>query len=109
MVFDAESYALQLIDKHEKVAIKGLGALGPVASNAYTPPPIGFYLRGMLRESTHANYDDALRPYELTAQFPARPKLIALDIQRVSAVFTVARAMASCMYSRSLAVGPTKL
>ena len=81
---DAESYALQLLDKHEKLQLKASERWGPVASNAYTPPPIGFYVRGLLREASMGNYDDALRAYELTAQHLPDPSFVAADIQRVS-------------------------
>ncbi len=81
---DAESYTLQLLDKHEKLKLKASERWGPLASNAYAPPPIGFYLRGLLREATLGNYDDALRAYELTAQHLQDPSFVAADIQRVS-------------------------
>lgn len=81
---DAESYALQLLDKHEKLQVQAAERWGPVASNAYTPPAIGFYLRGLLREATLNNYDDALRAYELTAQYLPDPIFVQQDIQRVS-------------------------
>lgn len=81
---DAESYTLQLLDKHEKLQVKASERWGPVASTAYQPPAIGFYLRGLLRESTHSNYDDALRAYELTSQFLPDPSFVAADIQRVT-------------------------
>ena len=81
---DAESYTLQLLDKHEKLQLKASERWGPIASNSYTPPAIGFYLRGMLREASHGNYDDALRAYELTAQHLPDPSFVALDIERVS-------------------------
>ncbi len=81
---DAESYALQLLDKHEKLQVQATERWGEAASQSYTPPPIGFYLRGLLRESTHNNYDDALRAYQLTAQYLPDPTFIAGDIQRVS-------------------------
>ncbi|MCC6509131.1 MAG: hypothetical protein IT423_08495, partial [Pirellulaceae bacterium] len=81
---DAESYTLQLLDKHEKLQVRAGERWGPVASQAYTPPPIGFYLRGLLREATHSNYDDALRAYELTARFLPDPSFVAPDIQRVT-------------------------
>ncbi len=81
---DAESYSLQLLDKHERLQSQAATRWGPTASNAYMPPAIGFYLRGLLRESTHSNYDDALRAYELTAQNLPDPTFIQQDIQRVS-------------------------
>lgn len=81
---DAESYALQLIDKHEKLQVQAGQRWGPTASQAYIPPAIGFYVRGLLREATHSNYDDALRAYELTAQFLPDPTFVQRDLQRVS-------------------------
>ena len=81
---DAESYALQLLDKHQKLQAEAGQRWGPVASHAYTPPAIGFYVRGLLRESTHNNYDDALRAYQMTAQFLPDPTFVNQDIFRVS-------------------------
>ena len=81
---DAESYALQLLDKHEKLQIRASERWGENAKNAYAPPAIGFYLRGLLRESTHSNYDDALRAYELTQQYLPDPSFVAKDLERVS-------------------------
>jgi len=64
---DAESYTLQIQDKHE---VTGL--------------PIGFYLRGMLREQTHLDYDDALRSYSQVAELLPTCQAIQGDIQRVT-------------------------
>lgn len=81
---DAESYALQLLEKHEKLQARASERWGPAASAAYTPPAIGFYLRGLLREATFSNYDDALRAYELTQQYLPDPTFVARDIDRVT-------------------------
>ncbi|MFO0014238.1 MAG: hypothetical protein ACK553_16010 [Planctomycetota bacterium] len=76
---DAESYALQIQDKHDAIRERlGQKDTKPSegnptestpsegkrpASNPGFGLPIGFYLRGLLREQTHQNYDDALRAY----------------------------------------------
>jgi len=80
---DAESYALQLLDKHEQLQVRAAEKWGEAAKTAYTPPAIGFYMRGLMRESTHRNYDDALRAYELAAQFMPNAPFVQQDIQRV--------------------------
>jgi len=82
---DAESYTLQIQDKHEQLT-KSLAKpsappeVSPTDSNLpdavapskghgkeYQPLPLGFYMRGMLREATHRDYDDAVRNYEIAS------------------------------------------
>ncbi|MFN9713144.1 MAG: hypothetical protein ACK57G_04995 [Planctomycetota bacterium] len=101
---DAESYTLQIQDKHD--AIRGrLGeketnpsAGSPSTSNASTSNasertptegqpgfglPIGFYLRGLLREQTHQNYDDALRAYSQASALIPDCVPLQWDVARV--------------------------
>jgi hypothetical protein len=82
---DAESYTLQIQDKHEAVMQKLWGET-PVDTNSkkFTGLPIGFYLRGMLREQTHLDYDDALRSYSQVAELLPACQAIQGDIQRVT-------------------------
>ena len=82
---DAESYTLQIQDKHEAVMQKLWGE-APVDTNSkkFTGLPIGFYLRGMLREQTHLDYDDALRSYSQVAELLPTCQAIQGDIQRVT-------------------------
>lgn len=82
---DAESYTLQIQDKHDAV-MQRLWGEKPVdeKSNKFCGLPIGFYLRGMLREQTHVDYDDALRSYTQVAQLLPTCDPIRWDIERVT-------------------------
>jgi hypothetical protein len=82
---DAESYTLQIQDKHDAV-MERLWGEKPVddQSNKFSGLPIGFYLRGMLREQTHSDYDDALRSYNHVAQLLPTCDTIRWDIERVT-------------------------
>jgi uncharacterized protein len=63
---DAESYTLQLQAKHEEIE-QNIAKKNASQPN-HRPLPLGFYLRGMLREATHHDYDDAARNYEMVCQ-----------------------------------------
>jgi tetratricopeptide (TPR) repeat protein len=82
---DAESYTLQIQDKHDAV-MQRLWGEKPVdiESNKFAGLPIGFYLRGLLREQTHIDYDDALRSYNQVAQLLPNCERIRWDIERVT-------------------------
>jgi len=74
---DAESYTLQIQDKHEQLALRFADRNNQKAGSEYAPLPLGFYMRGMLREATHRDYDDAVRNYEIAStQLPSCQPLI---------------------------------
>jgi len=82
---DAESYTLQIQDKHDFVMQRLWGdQQADIKSNKFCGLPIGFYLRGMLREQTHVDYDDALRSYEKVAELVPGSDMIRWDIQRAT-------------------------
>lgn len=58
---DAESHTLQLQATHERLTQK----INEKSESklTYRPLPFGFYLRGLLREATLRDYDDAARNY----------------------------------------------
>lgn len=58
---DAESHTLQLQATHERL-IQKVSEKNQSSVN-YQPLPFGFYLRGLLREATLRDYDDAARNY----------------------------------------------
>lgn len=58
---DAESHTLQLQSTHERLLQKVSEKSQTKIS--YQPLPFGFYLRGLLREATLRDYDDAARNY----------------------------------------------
>jgi hypothetical protein len=60
---DAEAYSLQLIDKQEQIIAGGLDKGGNNPKAGYPRVAVAPYLRGVLREATHLDYDDAERSY----------------------------------------------
>ena len=81
---DAESYALQATMKQAELArdAEERGVIG--AAEAYQPIAMAPYLRGVLREATHHDYDDATRAYQLVSS--VRPQFAPAqeDIARAS-------------------------
>ncbi len=81
---DAESYALQATTKQNELMRnaeeRGLSEAGEV----YHPLALAPYLRGVLREATHHDFDDAANAYRLVSA--ARPQFApaAGDIARAS-------------------------
>ncbi|MEX2173690.1 MAG: hypothetical protein WD872_04965 [Pirellulaceae bacterium] len=60
---DAEAYSLQLIDKQEQIIAAGANSKGENSKLAYQRVALAPYLRGVLREATHLDYDDAERSF----------------------------------------------
>lgn len=82
---DAESYTLQIQEKHDSVMQRLWGDKpADVNSKKFAGLPIGFYLRGMLREQTHLDYDDALRSYEKALQLIPDCEMIRWDMNRAA-------------------------
>ncbi|TWU59744.1 hypothetical protein Poly51_00160 [Rubripirellula tenax] len=71
---DAESYALQATTKQAALLqeAESRGVLG--AGEAYQTLALAPYLRGVLREATHHDFDDAAHAYRLVSE--ARPQFI---------------------------------
>ncbi len=82
--FDAESYTLQAMAKQSELALssKERGILQ--ADDVYQPIAFAPYLRGLIREATHRNYDDAERAYRLVSEVQPHFSPINADIQRAS-------------------------
>ena len=81
---DAESYTLQIQDKQEAIRERlGQGDPAPPGDQPRFELPIGFYLRGMLREQTGQNYDDALRAYSQALALIPDCMPLQWDINRV--------------------------
>lgn len=83
---DAESYSLQTLEKHEHLlqAAQSRWSENRNIQEAYRIPAVAPYFRGILREATHTNYDDALRSYQMTESLlPGAPFVLA-DIDRVT-------------------------
>jgi hypothetical protein len=60
---DAEAYSLQLIDKQEQIIAAGADKQGNNPKQNYPRVALAPYLRGVLREATHRDYDDAERSF----------------------------------------------
>lgn len=79
---DAESYALQAqmfqADLARQAEARGLIAAGEV----YQPLALAPYLRGVMRESTLRDYDDAARAYQLVSHWEPRFAPAQSDIER---------------------------
>lgn len=78
---DAESYTLQAIDRQSELAL-GAKERGIDVGKIYQPIAIAPYLRGVLREATHHDYDDASRYYQLASAVRPEFSAAAADIAR---------------------------
>jgi hypothetical protein len=58
---DAQAYSLQITDKQQQVISAGLDKHGDNPKLAYKQVALGPYLHGLIREETHANFDDVAR------------------------------------------------
>lgn len=80
---DAESYSLQTLDKQRDLQQKAENKWGSeVVAASYCVPPIAPYMRGILREATWNNYDDAAKYYRETSQLLPEHPYILEDIER---------------------------
>jgi hypothetical protein len=81
---DAESYVMQAAMKQDELAALA-GERGVLdAANVYQPIALAPYLRGMLREATHRDYDDAARSYRLVSTVRPQFAPAEADIARAS-------------------------
>ncbi len=81
---DAESYALQATIKQTELARDASERGLLEIEQAYQPIAIAPYLRGVLREATHHDYDDAARAYELVSHFEPNFSPAGEDIARAT-------------------------
>jgi hypothetical protein len=58
---------------------------GPQAAEQYAEVPIGHYVRGMLRESSHRDYDDALKSYQRVCELCPNSQAFLWDFERARA------------------------
>lgn len=81
---DAESYAMQAQMTQQALATraeeKGLENVGEV----YQPLALAPYIRGLIRESNHHDYDDAERSYRLVAEWQPTFKPASFDVARAA-------------------------
>jgi tetratricopeptide (TPR) repeat protein len=81
---DAEAYSLQVIDKQNQIIEAGVDKQGQNPKANYPRVALAPYLRGLLREATHVDYDDAQRSYEAVAAWQPQFPLVQADLQRVT-------------------------
>ncbi len=81
---DAESYALQATMKQVELASEAEERGLFDAASVYQPIAMAPYLRGMLREATHHDYDDAAKAYQLVSSVRPQFAPAEADIQRAS-------------------------
>ncbi|WP_237607224.1 hypothetical protein [Roseimaritima sediminicola] len=84
---DAEAYAMQAQLRQAELAqaaTERAAKRDMEVGQAYQPIALAPYLRGVLRESTHQDYDDAARAYQLVAQWQPTFAPAGSDIQRAS-------------------------
>jgi hypothetical protein len=58
---DAQAYSLQVTDKQQQIIQAAVDKDGNNPKLGYKQVALGAYVHGMIREETHANYDDAAR------------------------------------------------
>jgi uncharacterized protein len=80
---DAEAYGLQIIDKQQQIIQSAVDKDGSNPKIAYKQVALGPYLRGMIREETHANYDDAARSSAMVVSWQPDFAYGSQDLERV--------------------------
>jgi len=78
---DAEALALQAAEKQREIVAAAVADDGTNPKSGYRPVALAPYLRGILREATHRDYDDAARHYATVASWepgyaPARDDVV---------------------------------
>jgi hypothetical protein len=79
---DATAYCLQL-DRQQRLIVEAGGAnVDENPKLAYQRVAFGAYLRGVLHEASHSNYDDATRSYALAASWAPNFQAAKHDLAR---------------------------
>lgn len=81
---DAEAYSLQLIDRQEQIIAGGAVKEGENPKLAYQRVALAPYLRGVLREATHVDYDDAQRSFVTVVNWQPGFQAGRLDLERAA-------------------------
>lgn len=80
---DAESYSLQTLSKLRDIQDRADERWGDeIDVTNYCVPPVAPYLRGVLREATWSNYDDALKFYQEASQLLPESPVFKADVER---------------------------
>ncbi len=80
---DAESYSLQTLALQQQMQARLDQDESRSVAN-YCIPPMAPYLRGILREATWNNYDDAARAYHRTLELLPDAQFVLQDLERVT-------------------------
>jgi hypothetical protein len=80
---DVEAYSLQMVEKQQQIIDAGKDKEGNNPKEKYGRVALGPYLRGVLREGTHSNYDDATRSFEQVVAWTPEFAYGKEDLQRV--------------------------
>lgn len=80
---DAGAYALQVAEKQQQIVETCKETDGANPKQNYKQVAVGAYIQGMLREATHANYDDAARAIEQVCHWEPSFASGQQDLQRV--------------------------
>jgi len=81
---DVEAYSLQMVDKQERLIAGGATKSGDNPKQNYSRVALAPYLRGVLREATHFNYDDAERSYLAVANWQPGFQPAQFDLERAA-------------------------
>jgi hypothetical protein len=81
---DAEAYSLQVIEKQNQIIEAAVDKKGENPKANYQRVAFAPYLRGVLREATHVDYDDAQRAFATVASWQPQFVSAQADVQRVT-------------------------
>ncbi len=81
---DAGAYALQVSDKQQQIIEAGADKSGDNPKLSYQHVAVGAYIQGMLREATHANYDDAARASAMVCSWQPDFPYAQQDLERAT-------------------------
>ncbi|MFV2070793.1 MAG: hypothetical protein ACC645_27820 [Pirellulales bacterium] len=79
---DAEAYSLQVNAKQQQIINSGKDPDGTNPKLAYQRVALGAYLRGILREETHGNYDDVERSFAKVVSWQPDFRPASRDLER---------------------------
>ena len=82
---DAVPYSLQVDQKQQEIIERGVPGAAENPKLAYKQVALGAYLRGVIQEETHRDYDDAERAFATVAAWEPRFMLARYDAERARA------------------------
>ncbi|MBI3840318.1 MAG: hypothetical protein HY288_20545 [Planctomycetia bacterium] len=82
---DAGAYSLQITDKQQQIINAGIDKEGHNPKLVYKQVALGPYIHGLIREQTHANYDDVARASAMVVSWQPDFVYGQQDLQRAQA------------------------